>query len=250
MAGNDKLLIYGKHPVLDALRDGTDFEKIYLQTGTRGELEKTVRQLTRDRKIPIQYVPKIKLDKLTRQNHQGIIGTRALIKYYTLEDVLPGIFENGDNPLLIILDGVTDVRNMGAIARSAEAFGAQALVIAQQGGGQINSDSIKTSAGALQRLAVCREKSLVKAVGWLQVNGVQVYATDLNGSQPISKVDFTGPTALVVGSEGAGVSPAILKQADDRIIIPQIGESESLNVSVATGVLLYEVSQQRMHITG
>jgi 23S rRNA (guanosine2251-2'-O)-methyltransferase len=238
-------LIFGRHPVTEAIQSGAHFDKVFIQRGTVGDFEIEVRRLCREHEIPLQYVPKEKLNRITGGNHQGIIGYLALLTYYKLEDVVPMIYEKGETPLIILLDGVTDVRNLGAIARSAEVCGAHALVVPSTGSALINADAIKTSAGALTRLTVCREKSLVSSVEFLQNAGLEVFASDLQAGRPIYEMDFTAPTAFVIGAEDEGVSKGILKVVDERFIIPQKGELDSLNVSVATGIMLYEAIRQR-----
>lgn len=241
-----KQIIFGRNPVIDAIQAGQRFEKLYLQRGTHGEFEKEIRSLAKAHGIPLQYVPKERLLRLTNGNHQGIVGLLALIPYYKLDDLIPGIYEKGEDPLILILDGVTDVRNFGAIARSAEVCGAHALVVPASGGAPVNADAVKTSSGALTRLPVCRENSLVSAVELLQQSGIAVFASDLRASKPIFKLDLTGPVAFVIGAEDTGVSPGLLARANDRFLIPQKGQTDSFNVSVATGIMLYEVLRQRM----
>lgn len=245
---NKNNIIFGRHPVTDAIRAGSNFDKIFLQRGTVGDFEKEVRQLCRVNEIPLQYVPKEKLNRITQGNHQGIIGYLALLSYYKIADVVPHIYEQGETPLLLILDRITDVRNLGAIARSAEVCGAHALIVPSTGSALINADALKTSAGALTRLMVCREKSLVSTVGYLQEAGVQVFASDLKSEQAIYKMDFSGPCALVIGSEDEGISQGLRDRANETFIIPQKGESDSFNVSVATGIMLYEAIRQRTQL--
>lgn len=240
-----KSIIYGRHPVVDAIKSGTSIDKVILQQGIRGEFEKEIRQLTKAHNVPLQVAPKERLSKFSRGNHQGVIGLLSLISYYQLEDVLPMIYEKSETPLILILDGVTDVRNFGAIARSAEVCGVHALVIPQRGTAQINAEALKTSAGALTRIPVCREKSLVTAMDYLQLSGIQTFASDLKASKKIFELDLTQPVAMVIGSEDEGVSRAILNRVSQNFIIPQRGETDSFNVSVATGIMLYEVMRQR-----
>lgn len=239
-------LIFGRHPVVDAIRAGKKFDKICLQRGTSGELETELRQLCKTHEIPLQYVPKERLNRTIRGNHQGLIGYLALIDYYRLDDVVPLIWEQGETPLILIVDQVTDVRNFGAIARSAEVCGVNAIVVPKTGSALINADALKTSAGALTRLNVCRENSLVTAVEYLQNVGIPVFASGLNAEKQIFETDLTGPVALVVGSEDEGVSQGLLDRADDCFRIPQRGKTDSFNVSVASGIMLYEVLRQRM----
>ncbi len=238
-------LIYGRHPVLDAIRAGRPIEKLMLQQGTRGEFEKDLRQLTRTHHIPVQVVPKERLNKLVRGNHQGIVGVLSPIRYYRLEDVLPTIYERSETPLLMLLDSVTDVRNLGAIARSAELCGAHALVVPRKNSAQVNAEAIKTSAGALTKLPVCRESSLVGAVELLRLSGIRLLVSDLQATRPLYELDLRVPLALVVGAEGRGMSSDMLRAADETFIIPQRGTTDSFNVSVAAGIMLYEVMRQR-----
>lgn len=242
---NKKQLISGRHPVVEAIERGTPFDKLILQQGVRGDFEKEIRQLSKAFNIPLQVVPKERLSKLVRGNHQGIVGLISLITYNKLEDVLPLVYENSEIPLFVILDGITDVRNMGAIARSAECCGVNGLIIGKKGNAPINAEAIKSSAGALMKIPVCRENSLVNAVEYLQHSGIKVLASDLKADKMIYDVDLTGPAALIIGAEGPGVSKALLEKSDESFIIPQKGETDSFNASVATGIMLYEVLRQR-----
>ncbi len=241
-----KTLIFGRHPVVDAIQAGQVFDKIILQQGTRGEFEKELRQLTKIYNIPLQYAPKERLEKITRANHQGVIGFLSMIQYYRLEDVLPLIYERGEVPLLLLLDGITDVRNFGAIARSAVCCGTQSIIIPMKGGAQINADAMKASAGAISSIPICREPSLVNVLEQLQNSGVQVVASNPNGRKQLYELDFNLPTAIILGSEGEGVSETLLEKADEQFVIPQTDLTNSFNVSVASGIILYEAIKQRM----
>lgn len=245
MSKRDKNIIYGRHPILDALESGTSFEKIWLQQGTRGDLEKEIRAYCRKLDIPLQYVPKDRLNRMAPGNHQGIAGLMSLIRYQRVEDVVPHLFEQSVMPLLVMLDGVTDVRNLGAIARSAECLGAHALVVGKKNAAPVNAEAMKASAGALNQLPVCRENSLVAAVEWMQMSGIQVVGTTLEESTPVEAVDFSGPTAIVLGAEDTGLSQGLSDRLDLRCRIPQEGTTDSLNVSVAGGIVLYEALRQR-----
>lgn len=240
--------IFGRHPVIDAISAGSNFDRIYLQQGTRGDLEKEIRRLCRENDIPLQYVPKEKLNKMVRGNHQGIAGFLSLLTYQLLENVVPLVFEKGETPLLLLLDRVTDVRNFGAIARSAEICGVHAIVIPKAGSALINADAIKASAGALTRISVCRENSLVTSLEYLHNSGIQVYASDLKSSKMLFDIDLKTPVAVVLGSEDEGVQHALLSRVTDRFIIPQKGETDSFNVSVAAGIILYEAVRQRWNL--
>lgn len=243
----DTNLIYGHHPVTEAIRAGKAVEKVFFQQGERGEMEKEIRHLTKEYGIPLQVVPREKLNKMVRGQHQGVIAHLALVEYQNLEDVLPFVFEQGETPLLVLLDGITDVRNFGAIARSAECAGAHAVVVPQSGSALANEEAMKASAGALARMRVCRVRSLFSTVEWLQECGVQVIATALSDrSIPLFKADLSGPTAILMGSEGEGVHPKLLKMSDQVVKIPQATDFDSYNVSVAAGIVLYEALRQRV----
>lgn len=244
MANSD--FIYGRHPVLEALNAGRPVDKVFLQQGTSGPFEKELRHLCRDLEVPMRVIPRDRLQRMVRGNHQGVVAALAAVAYQRLEDVLPLIFERGQVPLLLVLDGVTDVRNLGAIARSAEVTGAQALVIGQKNSAGLSGDAVKASAGALLRLPVCREKSVVGAVTLLQNSGVRVLASDLEADRALHECDLLAPTALVLGSEGEGISQAVARQADVRFRLPQVGTLNSFNVSVAAGIMLYEVMRARV----
>ncbi len=239
-------LIFGKHPVIDAIKAGKDIDKLLLERGTVGDFEKEIRRLSKAHNIPLQVVPRERMDRWTRSNHQGIIGLLSLVKYYHIEDILPQLFEKTEVPLLLVLDGVTDVRNFGAIARSAELCGVHAIIIPESGAAQINGDAIKTSAGALNDILICRERSLMKSIEFLQASGVQVMASSLGAQTQLHELDLTQATALVIGSEGKGISKPVLKIVDQDFMIPQQGKTDSFNVSVATGIMLYETMRQRM----
>jgi 23S rRNA (guanosine2251-2'-O)-methyltransferase len=239
-------IICGRHPVIDAIHAGTPMHRVLFQEGVRGEFEKEIRHLCRDFNVPMQVVPKERLNKFVKGNHQGIVGFISLAAYSSIENLLPAFFEKETAPLLLLLDGITDVRNFGAIARSAEISGVDALIQPAKGSAHINEESLKTSAGALTRIPVCRESSLVNTVEYLQNSGVQVVASDLTGRKKIFDLDFTLPTAIVLGSEGEGVSEGVLRKVNERFIIPQIGTTDSFNVSVAAGIMLYETMRQRL----
>ncbi len=239
-------LIFGRHPIVDAIESGKAIDKLFLQQGIRGEFEKKIRKLSKQFNIPLQVVPKERLARFTRGNHQGIVGYLALVDYYKVEDVLPMIYERGETPLFLILDGVTDVRNFGAIARSAVCCGVHAIIIPSKGVAQINADAIKASAGTLPKIAICRVHSLIRAIQELQLSGVQVLASDLKATEQLAAMDFGLPTAIVLGAEGEGVSKAVLGVVDKNFIIPQQSTTDSFNVSVATGIMLYEATRQRI----
>ncbi len=245
MKKRDSGLIFGRHPVEEALRQGRSIEKVFLLQGTRGDFEKEIRQLCRGQNIPLQMVPRQKLDRMVRGNHQGVVLSLSAIPFYRLEDLLPQIYERGEAPLLALLDGITDVRNMGAIARSAELCGVHALVISRKGHARLHEDAVKTSAGALLRLPVCRESSMLSAVKYLQSSGVRVLAARPEAPEVLRNIPLNTPTAFVFGDEGKGISRAVDKLCDLAFRIPQKGEGNSFNVSVAAGICFYESMMQR-----
>ncbi|MEM9836752.1 MAG: 23S rRNA (guanosine(2251)-2'-O)-methyltransferase RlmB [Bacteroidota bacterium] len=244
----NKDLIYGRHPVVEALTAGQPVDKVYLQQGTRGEFEKEIRHLCRDHDVPMTLIPKEKLQRMVRGNHQGVIAQLAAAAYQRIEDVLPYLYEKGETPLLLLLDGVTDVRNLGAIARSAEVCGAHAIIIPKKNSAGLTADAVKSSAGALSRLPVCREKSLVNTIEFLQQSGVQVIASDLKAEQFLHELNLADPLCIVMGSEGEGISTGVARAADVRFKIPQAGTLNSFNVSVAAGILLYEAMRKRLGV--
>lgn len=241
-------IIYGRHPVISALEAGAEIDKVYLQQGTRGEFEKELRHLCRDLDIPMTIIPKEKLQRMVKGNHQGVAAQMAAAAYQKIEDILPQLYEQGQIPLLLLLDGVTDVRNLGAIARSAEVCGAHAIIIPRKNSAGLTADAVKSSAGALSRLPVCREKSMVNVVEYLQQSGVAVLASDLQADHYLHELELTGPTCIVMGAEDEGISTGVGRAADIRFKIPQAGTLNSFNVSVAAGILLYETMRKRMGV--
>ena len=239
-------IIYGRHPVTEAIQSAKTFDKVLFQQGIKGEFEREVRTLCKRYNIPMQIVPKERLSHLSKgKNHQGIIGLMSAIKYQRLKNILHNWDDDTKAPLFLVVDGVTDVRNIGAIARSAELAGVDALVLSQKKTAPINAEAIKASAGALTKLPVCREKSISSVVDFLQLKDIQVLASDLKAIDKVYEMDFKTPTAIIVGSENRGVNPHLLEKVDETFIIPQVGASDSFNVSVATGIILYEVMRQR-----
>jgi 23S rRNA (guanosine2251-2'-O)-methyltransferase len=240
-------VIYGHHPVVEAIKAGKALEKVFLQAGLRGEVEKELRQLTKEHDIPMQVVPKEKLERLTKGVHQGVVAWLALIEFADLEKVVDQVLAAGETPLLLLLDSITDVRNFGAICRSAEVMGVHAVVVPQSGSAPANEDAMKASAGALARIRLCRTRSMFSTVDWLKEAGIQVVATAVGDrAVPLPELQLTEPTAILVGSEGDGLPAKLLKMSDVVTKIPQASNFDSLNVSVATGVMLYEVLRQRL----
>ncbi|KUG06628.1 23S rRNA (guanosine(2251)-2'-O)-methyltransferase RlmB [Solirubrum puertoriconensis] len=241
-------MIFGLRPILEALHAGKTFEKIFLLKGQKHSLVAEISEMARAADTPVSLVPIEKLNALTRKNHQGAVAFLSPIDYAPLDNLLAGLYEQGKNPLVLVLDRITDVRNFGAIARSAECLGVDAIVVPSRGAAQLNGDALKTSAGALTRVPVSREPNLHSTIRRLKDSGLQVVACTEKGNESLEKaaIDMTGPLLVVMGSEEDGISPDLLELADARLRIPMIGQIGSLNVSVASGILLYEVLRQRL----
>ena len=240
--------IYGMHPILEALHSEREIEKIVVSTSLRGQSVGELRSLCEKKQVPLQYVPNEWFNKMPRVNHQGIIGYLSVIEYQPVEQILPMIYDKGETPFLLILDRITDVRNFGAIARTAECAGIHAIIVPSRGHALINSDAVKTSAGALNTIPVCREDNLKDTITYLKNSGLLIVAATEKAKSDYTDVEMTGPVALIMGSEEDGISPAYLEMCDVKIRIPLYGEIASLNVSVATGVVLYEIIRQRKDI--
>lgn len=238
-------LIFGIRPVIEALNSGKEIERIFVQKGLQGENAQALLQLLKQKRVSYQLVPIDKLNRVTRKNHQGVVCLISPITYSSIEDVLPFVYEKGETPFILILDGITDVRNFGAITRTAECAGVHAIVIPEKGGAQINSDAIKTSAGALHKIPICRVQSLVKAIEFLKGSGLKIIACTEKGNKEIHYLKYNDPIAIIMGSEKDGISDPCLRTADEMASIPIKGEIGSLNVSVAAGIALYEVLRQR-----
>lgn len=237
--------IFGLRPVQEALEAGRNIERILIRKGLQGDQVQPLLQLIRQAGIPYQMVPVEKLNRVTRKNHQGIIAITAMVTYQPIEEVVALVFESGKDPLIIILDGITDVRNMGAIARSAEAAGADAILIPEKGSAQINPDAMKTSAGALSIIPVCRTPDLIRSVRYLKNAGLKITGATEKTDILYYQADFHSPVAIIMGAEDVGISPALLDLCDQEVRIPMLGKISSLNVSAAAAVLLFEVVRQR-----
>ena len=237
-------LIFGMHPLLEALEAGREIDKILLKRGLRSEEVSRISTLARERTIPLQIVPEERLTRLTRKQHQGVIAFISEIEYTPLETLIPMLYEAGRSPFVLLLDGLTDVRNFGAIARTAECAGADALIIPERGSVTVTADAIKTSAGALHRLPVCRVSSIMSAVSLLQASGLKIVAASEKARDVYTETELRLPLGLVLGAEDEGVSEEVLRRADHIVRIPQVGAIGSLNVSVAAGILIYEIVRQ------
>lgn len=243
-------LIFGIRAVIEAIKSGKDIDKVLLKKGPGGELHQEVFELIREHQIPFQFVPIEKINRITRKNHQGVIAFISPVTFYDIENFLPALFEAGKNPFILVLDEITDVRNFGAIVRTAECAGVDAVLIPERGAAGINADAVKTSAGALHLVPVCRSRDLRKTILFLQQSGLRLVAATEKSSDHYTKGDYSGPVAVIMGSEDTGIDPQILSLADDRVKIPVLGKIQSLNVSVAAGLLAYEVVRQRDALKG
>ncbi len=239
-------LVIGRQEVIAAMQQGLQLERIYMSSTVHGEVIEEIKQLALQYLVPINKVPVDKLNSFNVSNHEGCIAVKAKVQYQDLQQVISFTVEQGHIPLFLLLDGITDVRNIGAIARTALCCGVQAIIIPEKGVGALNEDAITTSAGALEKIAVCRVNSLMKAVDELHLNGIKVFASEMTASTSIFDVKFSEPCAIVLGSEDKGIYPALMKICDETFKIPMQGDFESLNVSVAGGMILFEAMRQRI----
>ena len=241
-------LVIGRRAVIDALRSGKQLDRIYLDTKATGQDINEIKKTAAQNGVPVNYVPLAKLNSFNVTNHEGCIAQIAKVQYQNLQDVISFIMEKGEPPLFLMLDGITDIRNIGGIARTAFCTDVHALIIPDRGVGALNEDAVLTSAGALEKIPVCRVNSLMKTVDVLHLNGIKVFASEMTADKNVFDCDFKEPCAVVIGSEEKGVYPALMKICDDKFKIPMKGNFESLNVSVATGIILYEVMKQRINV--
>lgn len=237
--------IFGIRAVIEAIRSGRQIDRLLLKHGLQGSLYHELLTEVRNKNIPYQTVPQERIDLVTRKNHQGVLAWLSLIEYQSVANILPILYEKGADPLIIVLDGISDVRNFGAIIRTAECMGAHAAIIPEKGSARITADAIKTSAGALHSFPVCREKSILKTIGYLKESGLRIFAATEKSGTDLSKADLTGPSAMILGSEERGISRELLSESDLQLKIPMEGTIGSLNVSVAAGIFLYEIKRQR-----
>jgi 23S rRNA (guanosine2251-2'-O)-methyltransferase len=237
--------IYGTRAVMEAIHAGREIERIFIQKGLSNDLTRELLHLARERHLPYTYVPVEKLNRLSTKNHQGVICLLAAVKFAALDDLIHFAYNQGREPFFVLLDRITDVRNFGAIARTAECAGADGLVIGERGSAPVSGDAMKTSAGALNHLPVCREKDLKHTVKFLRDNGIMVVACTEKATKSIHEIEFNRPVALVMGSEEDGISDELIRSADELAKIPMKGNIGSLNVSVAAGIAMYEVMRQK-----
>ncbi len=232
-------MLIGRNPILEALKSHANIDKIFIHQTLRGPFEIEVRQLCKKNTIPLIKVPEQKLNRMNSGNHQGVVAFITPVKIYQLSEIIPWVYEQGRNPFILILDGVTDVGNFGAIARSALAFGVDAMVLSTKRSVSLSADAIKASSGALLKLPICRCPTVIDGVKYIQNQGLNVFASSLKANESLEKQDFNVPKAVVIGAEDRGVSREVLELADHQFKIPQSEKMDSLNVSVATGIILY-----------
>lgn len=239
--------IFGMRAIIEAIRFGKDVDKVMIKRGLKGDLFKELQLVIKETNIPFQYVPEEKLNRITRKNHQGAIALMSPVTFYNLEDMVAQIFENGETPFILALDGVSDVRNFGAIVRTAECAGVHAIVIPEKGSARIGSDAVKTSAGALHKLPVCRVPNFKNAMEYLQQSGLALYGASEKAKNNYYQSNFNVPLCIIMGSEDTGISDDVLRFCENLVKIPILGDIQSLNVSVAASVLIYDVVRQRLN---
>lgn len=237
--------IFGLRPVIEAIKAGKQIDRLLIKQGLQGPLYHELMAEVRAHSIVCQIVPLERIELVTRKNHQGVLAWLAIIEYQNISNLLPMIFEKGEEPLIIALDGISDVRNFGAIVRTAECLGVHAVVIPERGSARITADAVKTSAGALHTLPVCRERSIVRTIEFLKESGLKIICASEKTGKPASETDLSGPAVLILGSEDKGVSRELTLLADHIVRIPTKGNISSLNVSVAAGIMIYEIASQR-----
>lgn len=237
--------IFGIRAVIEAIKSGENIDKIFIQKGLRGELFSELEQLLKKERLNTSHVPIEKLNRLTKKNHQGVVAQIAPITFYDIENLVIDVIESGKTPLFLLLDQLSDVRNFGAIIRTAECTGVSGIIIQKKGGAPVNGDTIKTSAGAIFKIPICKVDHIKDAVFHMQASGIKVIAATEKSENMLYDVSFKDPCAIIMGSEGKGINPSVLKVVDETAKLPILGEIESLNVSVACGAFLYETVRQR-----
>lgn len=238
-------IVAGRNPVIELLKSANEVEKVLISKSASGEVIKEILDLCRNREVYYQYVPEVKINSLTRANHQGVVAITALIQYYQVQDIIDSVYAKGEEPLLLILENVTDVRNLGALARTALGLGVHAIIFPKKESAAINDVAMKISAGALLKIPVCRVESLAATIKDIKNNGIKTIGLDGTASQFIHEINMKMPLAIVAGSEDEGISNPTIRLLDDLAKLPMSTDLESYNVSVATAMALYEVSRQK-----
>lgn len=238
--------IFGIRAVIEAIQSGENIDKVFVQKGLKGEQSHELETVLRKQRLNVSYVPVEKLNKLTPKNHQGVVAQIAPISFYDLEELVLQVTESGQTPLFLLLDQLSDVRNFGAIIRTAECTGVHGIIIQKKGGAPVNGDTIKTSAGAVFKIPICKVDHIKDALFYMQASGIKVIAATEKTDDLIYDVSFKEPCAIIMGSEGKGINPSVLKLVDAKAKLPLLGDIGSLNVSVACGAFLYEAVRQRI----
>lgn len=239
-------MIFGIRTLIEAIQEGKEIDKVFIQKGLRGDLYPELYQLIKDRDIPYSLVPPEKLNRFTRKNHQGVVAFISSITYHNIEQLIPSLYEEGKTPFILVLDRITDVRNFGALARTAECAGVDAILIPARGGAAINADAVKTSAGALHKIPICRAKYLQDDLKFLKESGLKIIGVSEKAKKAYYEETYKEPIALMLGSEEDGISDAYIPLLDEFVKIPMTGSIASLNVGVAGGILMFEASKQRL----
>jgi 23S rRNA (guanosine2251-2'-O)-methyltransferase len=245
MMHSEKEFVFGMHPVMEAIKGGRRIDRVLVRQGLRGGMYHELMKVISEQGVPWQVVPQEKLDYITRKNHQGVIAWLSAIEFQDIESLLPRIFEEGKDPLLLMLDGVNDVRNFGAIVRSASCFCVDAIIIPEKNSARISADAVKASAGALNTFPVCRVKSITKCLTFLKESGLKAISATEKAENSVTASALTGPAVVIFGSEEKGISRELLAMSDIQVSIPISGSIRSLNVSVSAAIMLYEISRQR-----
>jgi 23S rRNA (guanosine2251-2'-O)-methyltransferase len=241
----EKDMIFGIRAVIEAIKADKEIDKIFMRRDMSNELSKELFTVLGEKQVPIIKVPVEKLNRLTKKNHQGVVAFISAVTYQHIEDIIPSLYEEGKNPFIVILDGVTDVRNFGAIARTCECAGVHAIVVPVRGGAAVNADAVKTSAGALHTLPICRAENLTETIKFIKASGLKVIAASEKTTKNYTQADYSSPVAILMGAEDIGIAPENLRICDEMVSIPIRGNIQSLNVSVAAGILIYEGVRQR-----
>ena len=244
----NKEAIFGIRPIIEVIKSGKTIDKLFIQKGLHNESFAILWKLVRENRINYKHVPVEKMNRMTKKNHQGVFAFISPIDFYNIEDVIPNLYEEGKSPLILILDRITDVRNFGAIARTAECSNVDCIIVPEQNSAAINSDAMKTSSGALNNIKICRTWNLQMTLQMLKDSGIQIVSCTEKTNNKIYSVNYQIPTAIILGSEENGISSEFLNFSDEKVKIPILGNIESLNVSVACGVILYEIVRQRLSL--
>lgn len=238
-------LVFGIHPILEGLQSGKNFDKILILNSLRSDQAKDIMAIARERGISLNKVPQQKLDRVTRKNHQGVIGFIAPIEFQDIEDIIPELFSNGKIPFLLILDRISDVRNFGAIVRTAECAGVDAIIIPKKGAAQINGETIKTSTGAIFNIPICKVPGIDSVIPFLKESGIHLIACTEKAEANYTELDYSVPLGIIMGGEESGIAISNISKCDSVVKIPLLGKTSSLNVSVAAGIIMYQVISQR-----